>query len=90
MILEIPLKKYPNQTLRVSIQNDYYDLELNTRLNELYLSVIKNNQPLIYNRICQNKNPIKGGFVFVDVNGESDPTYDLLNDRFKLIWTDEL
>lgn len=89
MILNIPLKKTPNQTLSFSANNDYYQLELNTRLGELYLSVIKNSEPVIYNRICQNKNPISGGFVFIDVNGESDPLFKDLGDRFKLIWTDQ-
>lgn len=90
MILEIPLKKAPNQTLSVTIENNVYDLELNMRLDELYLSVIKNNQPLVYNRVCQDLNPIRGGFYFNDVEGVSDPKWDGLGDRFKLIWTSDI
>lgn len=90
MILEILLQQVPNQTLSVTINNDSYDLELNTRLDQLYMSIVKNNQPVVYNRICQNRNEIKEGFVFIDMDASDDPIYDQLNDRFKLVWTDEL
>lgn len=90
MILEILLQQVPNQTLSVTINNDSYDLELNTRLNQLYMSIIKNNAPIVYNRICQNRNGIKEGFVFVDMDANDDPAFSQFNDRFKLVWTDEL
>lgn len=90
MILEILLQQVPNQTLSVTINNDSYDLELNTRLDQLYISIVKNNAPVVYNRICQNRNEIKEGFVFVDMDASDDPTFTQFNDRFKLIWTDEL
>ena len=90
MILEILLQQVPNQTLSVTINNDSYDLELNTRLDQLYMSIIKNNVPVVYNRICQNRNEIKEGFVFVDMDASDDPVFSRFNDRFKLVWTDEL
>lgn len=90
MILEILLQQVPNQTLSVTINNDSYDLELNTRLDQLYMSIIKNNVPVVYNRICQNRNEIKEGFVFIDMDANGDPVFSQFNDRFKLVWTDEL
>jgi len=90
MILEILLQQVPNQTLSVTINNDSYDLELNTRLDQLYMSIIKNNAPTVYNRICQNRNEIKEGFVFIDMDASDDPAFSQFNDRFKLVWTDEL
>ena len=90
MILEILLQQVPNQTLSVTINNDSCDLDLNTRLDQLYMSIIKNNVPVVYNRICQNRNEIKEGFVFVDMDANDDPAFTQFNDRFKLIWTDEL
>lgn len=90
MILEILLQQVPNQTLSVTINNDSYDLGLNTRLDQLYMSIIKNNSPVVYNRICQNRNEIKEGFVFVDMDSSDDPAFSQFNDRFKLVWTDEL
>lgn len=90
MILEILLQQVPNQTLSVTINNDSYDLELNTRLDQLYMSIIKNNNPIVCNRICQNRNEIKEGFVFIDMDASDDPVFSQFNDRFKLIWTNEL
>lgn len=90
MILEILLQQVPNQTLSVTINNDSYDLELNTRLDQLYMSITKNNTPIVYNRICQNRNEIKEGFVFIDMDSSDDPVFSQFNDQFKLVWTDEL
>ena len=54
------------------------------------MSIIKNGEPVIYNRICQNLNPIEEGFVFVDLDGNENPRFDQFNDRFVLTWTDGL
>ncbi len=89
MILEIPLQQVPNQTFGVTIQGSTYELTLNSRLGDMYLSVVKDNQSVIYNRICQNNNPI-GQFGFVDIAGTENPVYTGFNDRFKLAWTDEV
>jgi hypothetical protein len=90
MILEIPLQKVPNQTLTTTINNVIYGIQLNTRLGELYMSITKDNEPVIYNRICLNKTPIEEGFVFLDMSGNDNPIFGDLNDRFKLLWTDEV
>lgn len=90
MILEITLQQVPNQTLTTTINNIPYRLQVNTRLGELYLSVTKDNEPVVYNRICLNKTPIADNFVFVDMNASDNPVFGQLNDRFKLLWTDEL
>lgn len=90
MILEIPLQKVPNQTLTTTINNIIYGIQLNTRLGELYMSITKDNEPVIYNRICLNKTPIEEGFVFLDMSGNDNPVFGDLNDRFKLLWTDEV
>lgn len=90
MILEITLQKVPNQELTTTINGDIYGITLNTRLGELYMSITKNDDPIIYNRICLNKTEINEGFVFLDMDGNDNPVFSELNDRFKLLWTDEL
>ena len=57
--LAIDLQKNANQNLQVTLGGNVYRLTLNTRLDELYMSIIKNGEPVIYNRICQNLNPIE-------------------------------
>ena len=89
MMLEIPLQQVPNQTLGVRLGGSNYDLTLNYRLGQIYLSVVKDNVPLIYNRICQNLNPI-GQFFFVDIIETENPSFEGFNERFKLAWSDEI
>ena len=88
--LAIDLQKTANQNLQVTLGGNVYRLTLNTRLNELYMSIIKNGEPVIYNRICQNLNLIEEGFVFFDLDGNENPRFDQFNDRFVLTWTDGL
>ena len=88
--LAIDLQQTANQNLQVTLGGNVYRLTLNTRLDELYMSIIKNGEPIIYNRICQNLNPIEEGFVFVDLDGNENPRFNQLNDRFVLTWTDGL
>lgn len=88
--LSIDLQKNANQNLQVTLGGNTYRLTLNTRLDELYMSIIKNGVPVIYNRICQNLNLIAEGFVFVDLDANENPRFDQFNDRFVLTWTDGL
>lgn len=88
--LAIDLQQTANQNLQVTLGGNVYRLTLNTRLNELYMSIIKNGEPVIYNRICQNLNLIEEGFIFVDLDGNENPRFDQFNDRFVLTWTDGL
>ena len=87
MILEIPLQQVPNQTFGVTLGGSDYELTLSYRLGQTFLSVVKDNEPIIYNRICQDNNPI-GQFGFVDISGTKNPVYTGFNDRFKLVWSD--
>lgn len=88
-IYSIDLKQVPNQTVSTTIGTDTYDIELNTRLDQLYVSIKKNDVAVVYNRICQNKNVIAKNFMFVDLNASGDPTYDQLTTRYILLWSDE-
>ena len=87
MVLEIPLQQVPNQTFGVTLGGSDYELTLSYRLGQTFLSVVKDNEPDVYNRICQDNNPI-GQFGFVDILGTENPVYTGFNDRFKLVWSD--
>lgn len=81
---QIPLQQIPNQELSVDLADgNSYDIELRTLLGNLYLSVKLSGTYIYQNWICQNNNPI-GRFVFTDLDGSNDPTYDSLNDRYVL------
>ncbi|QHJ84560.1 MAG: hypothetical protein [Caudoviricetes sp.] len=81
---QIPLQQTPTQTLTVDLADGKtYDIELRTMLGNLYISIKKSGTYIIQNNICEDRNPV-GRFVFVDLDGTSDPTYDKLNDRYVL------
>ena len=88
---EITLKQVPNQYVSFNIGNDGYDLQLRTVKGYLYADLYKNGEALFYGRRCCNLMPLiqnqkVGNFYFKDKNGNENPTYDGLNDRFILIY----
>ena len=87
-IYTVPLQATPNQVVTTTINSDFYSLELNTRLGRLYISITKNNTPLLYNRICRDRKTILNNWAFVDIDGTSPPTYDKLNTRYFLVFND--
>ncbi|MCO6514764.1 MULTISPECIES: hypothetical protein [Snodgrassella] len=86
----IPLEAYPNQTVSFVMANKRWFVSLFTRLGRLYASVENSKDGVIvHNRVCLNKTPITKNLVFIDTNGDADPTYTGLNGRFLLVYSDE-
>ena len=90
MIRTIPLDNYPNQTLSTTINGDSLTITLITRLGLLYATVESRNEGLIVsNRVCLDRVPITQNLIFIDIEGNQNPSYDGLNGRFLLVWADE-
>lgn len=90
MILNIPLEKYPNQTVSSVINSTRWNISLFTRLGQLFATVENDTDGVIIeNRICLDRVPITKNLVFLDIFGTQNPTYTDLNSRFFLVWTDE-
>lgn len=87
-IYTIPVQAVPNQVITTTIGTDFYSITLNTRLERLYISIIKNGTAQLYNRICRDRNAILNNWGFVDIDGTSPPTYDKLNSRYFLVFND--
>ena len=87
MMYQIPLQSIPNQSLSVSIDDINWFITLSTRKDNLYISLQRNSVDVLLNRICRDSTPVGYGFVFVDQQGASDPTYDGLNERYALIYS---
>lgn len=91
MMYTIPLDTVPNQFLTTTLDGETWEILLETRLGKLYISLgNRTNGRVIENRICLDKKPITGGFVFIDQEGDSDPSFELLGSRYLLAWSDEL
>lgn len=91
-VQQITLQAVPSQTLTESLSNQACQLNIYQRASGLYMDVLVNNSPIINGVICQNINRIvrdlylgfQGDFVFVDTQGDSDPYYTGLGDRYQL------
>lgn len=90
MIYEIPIETIPNQFLSTSLDGVTWGITLETRTNGLYISLSKGADLVLSNRVCRNTVPLGHGFVFIDIEGNSDPEYTGLGVRYILIWSDEL
>lgn len=91
MQYELPISAVPNQFFTTSLNGETWEVTLETRFNNLYISLSNKNDGLILaNRICLDKTLIGHGFFFYDIEGNSDPTYDMLGIRYFLIWDSEL
>lgn len=88
MITEISLSPIPNQIFSFTNGTDEYEVELNSRLNNLYATVKKNNEIVVCNRICRNMTYICQWLIFADQQGNTDPEYTGLGSRYRLIWAD--
>ena len=56
----------------------------------LYASVENDHDGIIIqNRVCLNQTPITKNLVFIDIDGDDNPTYTGLNSRFFLVYSDE-
>lgn len=95
MFYEIPLKAIPNQALNCVVAGQRLEITLHTRLDSrLYISVIADGRPIVYNRICQNMTPLvdvnylplKGVLFFMDTQGGEDPICKELGKRYRLLW----
>ncbi|MEY0595425.1 hypothetical protein AB7309_19125 [Providencia manganoxydans] len=86
MITEIPLSAVPNQVLTVTLEQNTYEITLETRLDNLFATVKQNGEYLVCNRICRNLTYICRWLLFMDVTGNTDPVYTGLNSRYKLVW----
>lgn len=87
---QIPLAQLPNQTFSTSLNGETWQITLETKLGKMYISLESSSRGLVLaNRVCLNKAYLGYGFSFLDIDGNSDPVYTGLNERFLLLWLDE-
>ena len=92
--IKLNLMNVPSQDTTFSINGNKVGVKLLTRGSYLYCSISINDEARLNGIICHNKTniiqyPIKelqGSLYFEDTQGDSDPIYDGLNDRWILIY----
>jgi len=90
MIYEIPVEAKPNQFFSTSLDGITWGITLETRLNGLYISLVRGNELVLSNRVCRNRVSVGYGFSFIDIEENKDPEYSGLGVRYILVWTDEV
>lgn len=96
MAIQIPLDNVPNQELSLSVDGDYYWINIRTsQTGSMYISVMRNNEQLTTNTRAINGvlvlGPISlwdghGNFSFYCENGEDQPNYKELNTKLILVY----
>lgn len=93
----VNLSQEPNQKFKTVVAEQNCEITLRTIGGLLYFSMSLNGVDFINSRVCRNGGLLvptaylgfKGNFSFVDYRGDTDPTYDLLNDRYFLLYLEE-
>ena len=88
---EIPLDSVPNQKVSTTLNGETWTIVLETRKGHLYISLTSRTRgDVLLNRVCLDRTVLGYGFVFVDVDGTTDPVYTGLGGRYVLVWSDGL
>ena len=90
----IPLQSVPSQTFSILLAGQDCKISVFQKGVSMYMTLIVNNTPLLSTVICRNLVKIVrygylgfiGNLVFIDTQGDNDPTYDGLGTRYKLIY----
>lgn len=96
MLYTIPLDPLPNQVFSVEIDGKTVEFEFITRGAYLYMNLKVEEKQVLAGIICHNKSNLNlydttglsGRIYFKDTQGELDPVYYGLNDRWLLIYED--
>ena len=93
-MLKIPLKQVPSQKLRVVLGGQNCTINLYYRFGNTYMDLVVGNNVVINGAICRNRSSVvnvanhvfAGALYFLDLLGDSDPSYKLFNDRYILLY----
>lgn len=92
----VPLSQEPNQKFNIELNGQRCVFEFLTRGIYMYMNLTLNDENIINGMICLNKVDLiqynhfgfKGKLYFEDTQGDLDPLYYGLNDRWLLIYED--
>lgn len=93
-MLVVPLDAVPSQTLTTNLSNQPCQISVYQKQSGLYLDLYVNNVLIIGGVLCLNRNRIvrdlylgfAGDLAFLDNQGNSDPVFTGLGDRFTLMY----
>ena len=90
----VPLKATANQTTLVQLNGQSVQLNVYQKSTGLFMDVLVSNLVIITGVLCRNKRFIiyngylgfSGDLMFIDNQGDDDPDYTGLGDRWSLVY----
>jgi len=97
MMQQIPLQSIPSQIVRCVLGGQNVQLFFYQKEQGLFADVISNGATIVSGVICQDVNPFVciqytgflGNLMFTDTQGNNDPYYTGLADRYALVYLTE-
>lgn len=95
MILQIPLQPVPSQTLNVVLSGQNCIINVYLKTTGIFVDVTANNALISSGVIAHDAVPLVptaylgfvGNLMFIDTQGNSDPTFDGLGSRYQLLYS---
>jgi len=90
----VPLSPVPNQVVTVTLSQQVCQIAVRQLPGGLFMDLLVSDEPVVRGVICEDRNPIvrsaylgfSGDLAFVDQQGEEDPVYTGLGDRWVLAY----
>ena len=94
MILEIQLEPVKSQTINVNVNGQQCNIQVVDRNGKLTFSLRSKDKSIVENVLCFYANKLvrysylgfSGDFYFIDLQGNLDPYYSGLGERFRLYY----
>jgi hypothetical protein len=84
-LMNIPLQPIPNQSVSFLLNGTPYTIEVDTRLENIYISIFQAGQYVLRNRALRAYAPVGFGLQLADTLGTDDPVYTGLGSRWLLM-----
>lgn len=94
-MIHVPLSAVPNQTESITLAGQAFQIAVRLLGSNLYFDLTAGGVSVVRTRICRNKqrllldaqyHGVVGDFYFNDSQGDTDPQYLGLDDRYKLYY----
>ena len=97
MIVEIPLTNVPSKMYKILLNNQEVTFKLYQKGRNMFFDLQVKDKKICLGAVCLNLVPVvqvaspdfMGNFVFVDILGDSAPTFISLGERYFLVYFTE-
>lgn len=84
-LMNIPLQPIPNQSVSFLLNGKAYTIDVDTRLEDIYISVFQEGEYVLRNRALRAYAPVGFDLQLADTLGTDDPVYNGLGSRWLLM-----